>query len=239
MKLSIVGSDTLARTVRECCAKHFELNDENPDILWVCSDTPIAKDGTPDIETLLEEIRFYIKGISPSTLVLISSQIPVGTTAKMEKEFPGHTLAYSPENIRVKTAVEDFMNPGRVVVGIRTERYDVMLKDLFAPFTDNVKFCQPEDAEMIKSAINAYLGLSIAFANEIARICRAVAADVDAVSAGLRSDRRVSPEAPLRPGAPFGGGHLDRDLIVLTEVAKAHNVEIPLIRSIRDSNSIS
>jgi UDPglucose 6-dehydrogenase len=242
MKIWITGSGTLAATVRECCAKHFTISDQ-PAVLWICEDTPLLPDGGPNTEAIRWHICKAIIDLGvdtrPGTLILISSQVPVGTTARLEREWPECTFAYSPENIRAATAVEDFMNQERVIAGIRTKEYDDLLRKLFTPFTKHIHFMSPESAEMIKHAINTWLGMQIAFANEIARICLAVVADVESVSVGLRSDRRVGPHAPLKPGKPFGGGHLDRDLIVLTEIAKQHGIQIPIIENVRQSNLIA
>jgi UDPglucose 6-dehydrogenase len=245
MKISIVGTDTLAAAVAECCAEHFDVFEGEhgeADVIWICHDTPIDKKGVPDSEWVLEEIRSMMLRIANTVLplsrplMLVSSQMPVGTTAKLEKEFPAYRWAYSPENLRVATAVQDFRNAPRVVVGTRHPETRPVFESIFSHFTKHIIFTDPETAEMVKHALNTFLGLQIAYINEVARIAHVVGADMDVVTAALRSDSRVSPKAPLLSGKPFGGGHLARDIWTLDWIAVAANIKAPIIASINESN---
>lgn len=239
MKLAIVGQDTLAATARQCCAKHFTVldhTDKNIEVLWVCYDTPLDDRGEPDCEWVRARMRRDIFELRSRPVILISSQMPVGTCAKFEAEFPGHTFACSPENIRVAHAVDDFLNQSRVVVGMRSRGHQFLFEELFFPFTKRVIFTDPETAEMVKHALNCFLALQICYINEIGCICREVRADVTALSDALLSERRISPKAPLRAGEPFGGGHLMRDILTLEEIARGRAISIPLIAHIRESN---
>lgn len=241
MKLAIVGNDTLALATSTCCRRHFDvLPSPHPsaDILWVCYDTPMGENHRPDTDWVIDKIAGHLAQIDPTVLVLVSSQIPVGTTGYLEKAHPAFTFAYSPENIRVANAVSDFENQSRVIVGVRTQENNKLLERLFAPFTKNVIFTNPETAEMAKSALNCFLALQIAYINEIARICETVGADANMVSQAIRTDSRVSPKAPLRPGAPFGLGHLERELFTMSEIAMSHGVSIPIITHINESNRV-
>lgn len=209
MKIAITGQDTLAATARKCCSRHFDVvSHTDPDIkiCWVCYDTPLDDRGNPDQLWVLNRLRRDIFELTGHPLILISSQMLVGTIWQLEQEFPGHAFAYSPENIRVAHAVSDFEEQARVVVGVRTTERNQHIQELFAPFTRNLIFTTPETAEMVKHSLNCYLGMSIAFINEIARVCAVVGADVDTVSASLLAERRISPKAPLKAGPPFGAG---------------------------------
>lgn len=241
MAVFVKGQDTLAAATLECCKEHFLCNPpiiDDSDVLWICYDTPIAESGEPDVEWVVNKIRDDVRTLGNfRPLILISSQLPVGTTARLEKEFPDKTFAHSPENIRVATAVADFKKQARIVVGRRDDSRDYVIKKLLSPFTDNIILTDTETAEMVKHALNCYLGMSIAFANEIARICKSVGADANAVSVGLKTDQRVSPKAPLRPGAPFGGGHLARDIFTMAKLCKDRGISAPIISSITESNS--
>lgn len=245
LQLSITGQNVLAATIAECCARHFGVIRkplEGCDIMWACYDTPIVG-GRPQADKVLQWVADDINALiaenvsKPWPLVLISSQMPVGTIAKFETGFPGWSFACSPENIRVKTAVADFENQARVIIGRRDQRHDQLLADLFAPFTKRPIFTDPETAEMAKHVLNTYLGMSIAFANEMARLCKAAGADDKVVTEALRSDRRISPNAPLLAGGPFATGHLERDIYVLNELAKQHGISVPIIEHILESNS--
>lgn len=241
LTLSIVGQDTLAAATLECCKRHFNVSPyprADADVLWFCYDTPIGKDDKPDADWVMDRIREVMVDLGTKPLILVSSQVPVGTTAKLEQEFPDYAFAHQPENIRVKSAVADFEDQARVVVGVRTGEYDEVLQELFEPFTDNLIITTPETAEMTKHALNCYLAMCVAFANEIARVCKVVNADANAIAKALRSERRVSPQAPLLPGAPYGGGHLARDIYNVNAIAKEHGVSIPIIAHIKESNEV-
>lgn len=238
LHVNIIGQDSLAAATRECCARHFILDSSYPDILWVAYDTPIGKNDQPDSDWVVEQIRANLPPLGSDVLVLISSQMPVGSIARLEQAFPSYAFAYSPENIRVASAVADFENQARVVVGRRTERYDFLLSQLFAPFTKNLILTDPETAEMVKHTLNVWLAMNIAFINEIARLAVEVGADANVISMAMLSERRVSPKTPLRPGAPYGGGHLARDIYNLRKLGEASGVSIPIINHIKESNDV-
>jgi len=132
-----------------------------------------------------------------------SSQLPVGTCAQLEHEFPQFHFACSPENLRLGKAIDAFEKAERVIVGIRTDAKRALLEQLFKPFTAQVLFIRSESAEMVKHALNSFLAVSITFINEIARLCEHVGADAKEVAAGLKSEPRIGPRAYLGPGGPF------------------------------------
>lgn len=233
--VKVIGQDTLAAATTECCARYFPTSD-NPDILWVCYDTPIGDDDKPDIAWVVHQIGLELPKDKEKTLVLVSSQIKVGTIALLEELHPGYHFAHSPENIRVASAVADFERQARVVVGRRDKRWDDQLRKLFAPFTDNLILTDPETAEMVKHALNVWLGMNIAYINEIAHLAKKLGADPATISKALLTERRISPHAPLKPGGPFGGGHLARDIYNLNEVARLLGVNVPIIAAIKPSN---
>jgi UDPglucose 6-dehydrogenase len=245
-KLCILGQDTLAKAVLECCQRHFCASPviyREADMIWICHDTPIAAGGEPDAEWVIVQIRQALTDWAaldnPAVthpLILISSQMPVGTIARLEKEYPGHTFACSPENLRVATAVADFENQARVVIGTRNDNHKGLLDAVFAPFTKQIIWTTPETAEMVKHTLNCFLGLQIAFINEIAKIAKVVGADVDTITVGLRTDARVSAKAPLKAGGPFGGGHLARDIYTLRHIAWGMGMKVPIIEHIMESN---
>lgn len=242
LKLSVIGQDTLAAATAHCCAKHFSVERvpcSTADIVWFCHDTPICEGDVPDGDWVIDRIRESLVDLDTKPLILISSQMPVGTTAALEQEFPDRSFAHSPENIRVASGIADFENQARVVVGVRTDKHNVILQQLFEPFTKQLIITTPETAEMCKHALNCFLGLQIAFINEVARVCAKVGADAEKVSLALRTESRVSPKAPLRPGAPFGGGHLARDIYTVSRIARERGVNIPLISHIKESNEVT
>jgi UDPglucose 6-dehydrogenase len=105
------------------------------DVLWVCGDTPVNEADISDVEAVLRPVRAALAHLAAGTLVLISSQLPVGTCAALEKEFPAFEFASCPENLRLGAALKVFMEADRVVLGIRPEKSRALLEELFAPFT--------------------------------------------------------------------------------------------------------
>jgi UDPglucose 6-dehydrogenase len=190
------------------------------DALWVCYDTPVDDNDVADVPFVLERLAACLPALRPGAPVLISSQVPAGTCRKLEKRFPGVSFAYSPENLRLGKALEIFRHPERIVAGVRSPEAREALAPLFAPFCDQVLWMRPESAEMTKHGINAWLALSVTFANEIARLCEAVGADAREVERGLRSEPRIGQKAYIRPGAAFAGGTLARDVVALTVLAQ-------------------
>jgi UDPglucose 6-dehydrogenase len=241
MKLSVIGQDTLAEATYQCCQRHFEtyrIPCHGAEIWWITYDTPIVgPEEKPDATWVIDRIRELLVDAEPGPLILVSSQMPVGTTAALEKEFPDFAFAHSPENIRVATAISDFENQARVVVGRRTERHDELLKELFAPFTKNLILCDPESAECVKHFLNCMLALTICYANEMAKVARSVGADPDVITKAIRLDQRFSPKTPIKAGDPYGGGHLARDVYTVNRIAVEKSIHLPVISRIHESNS--
>lgn len=240
MNIAIVGQDTLAGAARLCCSRHFDVvstPEPSTDLVWICFDTPIKDTGEPDALWVLDAIDKVLLAMGHLNhkfpVILLSSQMPVGTLKGLELRYPGFKWAVSPENIRVATAVTDFENQARIVVGTRGCVRHEILETVLSKFTQSIIWTDPESAEMVKHALNCFLGLQIAFINEIARICKVVGADPMVVSQGVKTDFRVSPKAPLRPGAPFGGGHLARDIYLMSHIG----VDVPIISAITPSNA--
>jgi UDPglucose 6-dehydrogenase len=210
----------------------------NADLLWLCYDTPVNENDESDTGFVLGNLRRTLAHLPKGALVLISSQLPVGTGARLEKEFPEYHFACSPENLRLGKAIDAFEKAERAVVGIRNDARKPLLEKLFAPFTPQILFMRTESAEMVKHALNSFLALSITFINEIARLCEHVGADAKEVSAGLKSEPRIGPKAYLGPGGPFAGGTLARDVVTLTKLAEAEGEKISVIPAIKQSNDL-
>jgi UDPglucose 6-dehydrogenase len=206
------------------------------EILWLCYDTPVNENDESDVDSVLQNLRRALEFLPDGALILISAQLPVGTCAKLEKEFPQFHFACSPENLRLGKAIDSFEKAERVIVGIRDETKKPLLEKLFAPFTPQIIFMRTESAEMVKHALNSFLALSITFINEIARLCERVGADAKEVSLGLKSEPRIGMKAYLGPGGPFAGGTLARDVVTLTKLAEANGEKISVIPAIKQSN---
>jgi UDPglucose 6-dehydrogenase len=208
------------------------------DILWVTFDTPVDDDDRADIDFVLARVRTCVPLLPQGALVLLSSQLPVGTCQRLEQEFgaQGYRFACSPENLRLGKAIDVFTKADRVIAGYRDERAKSQLAELFAPFTSEIVWMRPESAEMTKHAINSFLALSITFMNELSCLCERTGADAKEVERGLKSESRIGPKAYLSPGGAFAGGTLARDVVSCIGLAEKFGETLDIFPAIKRSN---
>ena len=207
-------------------------------VVWITYDTPVDEDDRADVEFVVERATQLLPHLRDGTLVIVSSQLPVGTVRRLEEACLNKTVSFacSPENLRLGKAIEVFTKPDRVIVGVRREADRARINELFRPFTDRIEWMSVESAEMTKHALNAFLATSVAFINEIAAVCEQVGADAKEVERGLKSEARIGPKAYLSPGGAFAGGTLARDIQFLTKVGAQHHVPTHLLASVKTSN---
>jgi len=212
------------------------------EVLWVTYDTPVDENDQADVEFVFEEVLKLLSFLSIDTIVLVSSQLPVGSIRRFEdisaEKYPEKNIrfSYSPENLRLGKSLDIFLHPDRVIIGVRRQEDREILNRLLGSITDNILWMGVESAEMTKHAINAFLGMSITFINEIASICENIGADAHEVETGLKSETRIGPSAYLSPGAAFAGGTLARDIEFLKDIGSLNNLVNPLISAVRKSN---
>lgn len=207
------------------------------DVVWITYDTPVDDDDRADVEFVVQRVESLFDFLTEDTLVVISSQLPAGTTRRLEERFASRKrvdFVYSPENLRLGKAMEVFLKPDRVVAGVRTPQGRERFAKLIAPITTNIEWMSIESAEMTKHALNAFLATSITFINEIAVVCEKVGADAKQVERGLKSDVRIGTRAYLSPGASFSGGTLARDVQFLATLSD----NVPLLASVKTSNEV-
>jgi UDPglucose 6-dehydrogenase len=212
------------------------------DIVWVTYDTPVDEEDRADSDFVMSRVRAAFPFLKPKALLLISSQLPVRSVAKLEAahaagRYPGPIhFACSPENLRLDKAIEAFTKAERIVVGVRDAEAKAILQPLLQPFCANLLWVSVEAAEMTKHVLNAFLATSVTFINEIATLCEQEGVDAAEVERALRSEPRIGQRAYIRPGSGFAGGTLASDVIFLTQVAARHKVSLPLLESIVPSN---
>ncbi|HEY0790900.1 MAG TPA: nucleotide sugar dehydrogenase [Chthoniobacterales bacterium] len=206
------------------------------DILWVCYDTPVDEDDHADLSPVLDGIGACVPHLPPGAMVLISSQVPVGTCRRLERRHPQVRFAYTPENLRLGNAIQNFSAADRIVLGVRSTEDANALYPLLRNFSGQIINMRTESAEMTKHAINAFLALSVTFMNEVARLCELAGADAKEVERGLKSESRIGPKAYLAPGGPFAGGTLARDVVALRELGEQNSERLELIPAIKASN---
>jgi UDPglucose 6-dehydrogenase len=213
------------------------------EVLWVAYDTPVDDQDQADADWVVAQIERALPEIGSNTLMLISSQLPVGSVRRLEQSaalngrLSRPRIAYCPENLRVGRAVEDFMHPDRIVVGLRSNADKLALRELLWPISESIEWMSVESAEMTKHAINAWFATSVAFINEIASICEAVGADAEEVERGLKSEIRIGQRPYLSPGEAFAGGTLAREIAFLNGTSAKHGMAMPLLSSVLPSNA--
>lgn len=208
------------------------------DVLWVTIDTPVSEDDVADVAGVRRSLETLAEDLQPGTLVIVSSQVPVGFTAALERDWAALALRFAvcPENLRLGKAIDVFLNPERIVVGVRDELSKAQIETILAGCGGERTWMGVESAEMTKHALNAFLATSVTFINELARLCEAVGADAAEVERGLKSEARIGPKAYLSPGAAFAGGTLARDVRFLMELGGKHGKPTPLAEGVWQSN---
>jgi UDPglucose 6-dehydrogenase len=211
-------------------------------VVWITFDTPVNEDDTADVEFVRDQLDKLFPFLPDGSLVIISSQVPVGFTATAEASFraarPGRnvTFAYSPENLRLGKALDAFRNPARVIIGTRDHAARERLTKLFSPFCQTIEWMSVESAEMTKHGLNAFLATSVTFINELATLCELTGADAHEVARGLKSEPRIGPRAYLNPGGAFAGGTLARDVVFLNSIAKKTGLKTHVLPAVLSSN---
>jgi UDPglucose 6-dehydrogenase len=215
---------------------------QEAEVVWVTYDTPVDEEDRADVGFVEERVQRLFPHLEPGALVLISSQLPVGTTRRLAQTYQRAcpekpvSFAYSPENLRLGKAIEVFTNPDRVVVGVEKEEDQRQISELLQPLKDRIVGMSIASAEMTKHAVNAFLAVSVTFINEIATLCEQVGADAKEVERGLKTEARIGPKAYLSPGGPFAGGTLARDILFLSQMGRTYNQPTYLLSAVKASN---
>lgn len=212
------------------------------EFVFLAFDTPVDADDRLDLSSLDETMRAVAPHLKDGAIVVVSSQVPVGTCDRWRWEIrrdggrPTVDLVYSPENLRLGEAIACYRRPDRIVIGGEDEIALQRVQTLFAPMKAPVVSMSLASAEMAKHALNSFLATSVSFINEIATLCEVTGADVLSVVEALKTDARIGPRAFLAPGFGFAGGTLARDIQVLREIGRARDVGTPLLESVLEVN---
>lgn len=212
------------------------------DIIWITYDTSINELGHADVNEIKNKVRKLFPYFKNNALIIISSQIPVGTTQEIINIFQQDDkdkhldFIYSPENLRLGKAIDLFLHPDRIIFGIRNEFNKVTIENFLQPIADKIIWMSVESAEMTKHAINAFLATSIVFINELATLCEHFGADAYSVALGLKTDIRIGTKAYLTPGGSFSGGTLARDVNYLLQASEKKHMGADFFKAILLSN---
>jgi UDPglucose 6-dehydrogenase len=226
---------------RLCFSTRFE-DVAKSDVVWVAYDTPVDESDSADAGFVLSRALRLLDHMKDASVLVVSSQIPVGSVARIEREFEsrakGRRIGFAsvPENLRLGEAINVFLQPDRVVIGVRNRMAQAALEAVYHPFTDRIEWMSVESAEMTKHAINSFLATSVCFTNELATICEITGADAMEVERGLKTDGRIGHLAYLHPGGAIAGGTLVRDLGFLRSLGQAASASLHLINGVHASN---
>jgi UDPglucose 6-dehydrogenase len=212
---------------------------EKSDIIFIAVGTPQDEDGSADLQYVLgvaAQIGQFMNG--PKTIVN-KSTVPVGTADLVRAEVRKHTefpfeVVSNPEFLKEGAAIEDFMKPDRVVIGVASAEAAEPMRELYAPFvrTNNpILIMDNKSAEVTKYAANALLATKVTFMNEIANLCENVGADVSSVRLGVGSDSRLGPSF-LFPGVGYGGSCFPKDVRALINTGNQNGVAMDIIKSV-------
>ncbi len=213
------------------------------EIIFIAVGTPPDEDGSADLQHVLGVAAAIGRAMNGGKIIITKSTVPVGTAARVraaieaETHHPVHVCS-NPEFLKEGAAVEDFMKPDRVVLGVDSELAGKVLTDLFSPFvrTGNaVLLMDVAAAEITKYAANAMLATRISFMNTVADLCEVAGADVDMVRRGIGSDERIGP-AFLFPGVGYGGSCLPKDVKALIRTLKEEGIDASILEAVEAVN---
>ncbi len=214
---------------------------QDVDAVFIAVGTPSRRgDGHADLTYLFAAAEEIAQSLTGDAVVVTKSTVPVGTGRRLQQLFaklrPDITveIASNPEFLREGSAIEDFLRPDRVVVGVETARARQILDRLYRPLNLSqtpVMFTSIETAELIKYATNSFLATKVTFINEIADLCEKVGADVQSVAHGLGLDRRIGNKF-LHPGPGYGGSCFPKDTMALLRIAEEANVPQRIVESV-------
>jgi len=216
---------------------------EHAKIIFIAVGTPAEGDGSADLQHVLSVAETIGKHLNEEKIIIAKSTVPVGTAAKVREEIERHTsqpfhVCSNPEFLKEGDAVEDFMRPDRIVIGVESDQAKPTLEELYSPFVRSgnpMIFMDIASAEMTKYAANAMLAVRISFMNQIAALCEVTGADVDLVRRGIGSDPRIG-RAFLYAGVGYGGSCFPKDIRALVRTAEEMGIDMSLPRSAQEWN---
>ncbi|MFO8129683.1 MAG: UDP-glucose/GDP-mannose dehydrogenase family protein [Bacteroidales bacterium] len=230
-------STDLASTLKDC------------EVVFGAVGTPPDEDGSADLKYVIGVAREVGRHMSNYLLMVTKSTVPVGTARKVKKAIQDELdergsdltfdVASNPEFLKEGAAIDDFLKPDRIVIGLENQRAQDIMQKLYKPFTLNghpLIFMDIPSAEMTKYAANAMLATRISFMNDIANLCEKVGANVNMVRKGIGSDPRIGNKF-LYPGAGYGGSCFPKDVKALIRTAKEKSVNLRVLKAVEEVNN--
>lgn len=217
-------------------------------VAFIAVGTPPGEDGSADLKYVLAVAREIGENMNSYGVVVTKSTVPVGTSHKVKAEIQNaldkrglqipFAIASNPEFLKEGAAVDDFLKPDRIIVGVETKEAEEIMRRLYKPFLLNghpILFMDIASAEMTKYAANAMLATKISFMNDIANLCELLGADVNWVRKGIGSDPRIGNKF-IYPGIGYGGSCFPKDVKALVKTAKEHGHDLRILQAVEDVN---
>ncbi|MET4106929.1 UDP-glucose/GDP-mannose dehydrogenase family protein [Hymenobacter sp. UYP22] len=218
------------------------------DVAFIAVGTPPGEDGSADLKYVLGVAREIGENMTSYGVIVTKSTVPVGTAAKVRKEIAGalarrnetieFDVASNPEFLKEGAAIDDFLKPDRIVVGVSSERAEEVMSRLYKPFLLNghpIIFMDIPSAEMTKYAANSMLATKISFMNDIANLCEIMGADVNMVRKGIGSDARIGTKF-IYPGIGYGGSCFPKDVKALIKTAEENGYRMQVLKAVESVN---
>ncbi|MFH1664597.1 MAG: UDP-glucose/GDP-mannose dehydrogenase family protein, partial [Candidatus Omnitrophota bacterium] len=212
------------------------------DIIFICVGTPPRDDGSADLTGIEKVSRLISDCMDSYKLIVEKSTVPVETgewvrnTIDMfgarSEEFD---IASNPEFLREGSAIEDFMKPDRVVIGVESKRAEKILSELYAPLRTKIVVTNIKGAEIIKHAANSFLATKISFINALSNICEKTGADINAVAEGIGLDSRINRHF-LKAGIGFGGSCFPKDLKAFIHISESLGYNFDMLKEVQKIN---
>jgi UDPglucose 6-dehydrogenase len=215
------------------------------EVVFIAVGTPQSEDGSADLQHVLGVARDVGRAMNKYTVVVDKSTVPVGTAAKVRQAIAAETtqpfsVVSNPEFLKQGAAIEDFMKPDRVVIGVepQDQRAATVMREMYGPFTRTgapIMMMDTASAELCKYAANSILATRISFMNEIANVCELFGADVDQVRKAIGADRRIGTSF-LFPGVGYGGSCFPKDTKALLRSAKEKGYDFKILDAVEAVN---
>jgi UDPglucose 6-dehydrogenase len=213
-------------------------------VIFIAVGTPPGEDGSADLQYVLAVAREIGRHMNEPKIVVTKSTVPVGTAEKVRAAVKSQTqisfaVCSNPEFLKEGAAIEDFMKPDRVVIGVDDDEARAIMGELYAPFTrqggNRILFMDIASAEVTKYAANAMLATRISFMNQMALFCELVGADVNNVRLGIGSDQRIG-RAFLYPGPGYGGSCFPKDVKAIIRTSDALGLSLDVLKAVEAVN---
>lgn len=231
-----------AQAKRLCFTSNIVDAVKNADIVFIAVGTPSREDGSANLDYVYAAVEELSEHINKDAVLVIKSTVPVGTTRAIKEFLKNKNIeidvAFNPEFLREGAAVEDFMRPDRVILGIESKKAKRMLSTVYRPlyaFNTPIVFTGLETAELSKYASNAFLATKVAFINEIANLCEICKADVNEVAVAMGLDSRIGDQF-LQAGPGYGGSCFPKDTSALCDFAGKLGVNLSIVNETIKSN---